>query len=105
MTCGQSAARVPPQATLAPGQNIVAVRMPAFSASTQIGEAAFHQKGSSLAIVKISPGRAGSSIRLATMPCRSGTSPVTSVQWLGKVFDGKDGAIGAVTPEIGRAHV
>src|SRR3546814_965040 len=59
--------------------------MPAFSASTQIGEAAVHQKGSSLAIVKISPGRAGSSIRLATMPCRSGTSPVTSVQWLGKV--------------------
>src|SRR3546814_18129249 len=96
MTCGQSAARVPPQATLAPGQNIVAVRMPAFSASTQIGEAAFHQKGSSLAIVEISPGRAGASIRLSTEPCRSGPSPVNHVPWCGKVFDGTDGALGSV---------
>jgi len=63
-----SGSNVPPQPTLAPGQNIVAVRTPAFSAVTQIGSASFHQKGSSLAMVKVSPGRAESSIVLPTMP-------------------------------------
>ena len=34
---------VPPQGTLEPGQNMVAVRTPAFSAVTQMGSASFHQ--------------------------------------------------------------
>jgi len=36
-------AMVPPQATSEPGQNMVAVRMPLFSAVTQIGSASSHQ--------------------------------------------------------------
>ena len=52
----------------------------ASSAVNQIGAALFHQNGSSLAMVKTSPGRLGSSIMLAAMPCRSGRTPVTMVQ-------------------------
>ncbi|PAV93249.1 hypothetical protein WR25_12916 [Diploscapter pachys] len=98
-----SGSNVPPQPTLAPGQNIVAVRTPAFSAVTQIGSPSFHQKGSSLAMVKVSPGRAESSIVLPTMPWWSGTLPVASVQWLGKVTEGKDGRIDAETPPAASA--
>ncbi|MCY1172951.1 hypothetical protein D9M73_130980 [compost metagenome] len=48
--------------------------------------------------MKVTPGRPASSMELDTMPLRSGRRPVTSVQWLGKVLDGKDGRIAALMP-------
>ena len=66
--CGHCGSRTPPQATLLPGQNIVAVRIPAFSAVTHRGSPPFHQKGSSFDIEKTSPARAASSMVFATTP-------------------------------------
>src|SRR3546814_5850414 len=80
--CGHSAASLPPQATFDPGQNNVPVRTPAFSAVTQIGSASFHQKGSSVAMVKVSPGLAPSSILFATMPLRRSEEHTSELQSL-----------------------
>ncbi len=56
-SCGQASAVVPPQATFDPGQNIVALWIPAFSAVTHTGSAAFHQNGSLLSsMVNLPPG-------------------------------------------------
>ena len=66
-----------------PGQNMVAVTIPARSARTQIGSPWSHQRRSVTAwafdIRKVTPGMAGSCMVLSTTPCRSGRSPVTRV--------------------------
>ena len=64
-----------------PGQNIVAVASPSFSAVTQIGSPPFHQRPSPAfaARVFLNPPIAASRMMLCTMPWRSGRTPVTSV--------------------------
>ena len=79
----QSCGWTPRIARSEPGQNMVAVRTPAFSAVTQRGSDWSHQKGSwetsALPMLKVTPGFAGSSILLSTMPLWSGLRPVTRV--------------------------
>jgi hypothetical protein len=79
----QSCGWTPRIARSEPGQNMVAVRIPAFSAVTHNGSDSSHQKGSwemsALPMEKVTPGFFGSSMVLSTMPLRSGRSPVTRV--------------------------